>query len=251
MTDNKVSIIMPSYNSDVYIRKTIDSVLNQTYKNWELIIIDDCSPDGSLNIIKEYCNADSRIKLIINEKNLGVAESRNRGMKAAQFSYIAFLDSDDLWHEKKLELQTAFMQENNAAISFTQYYRINDADSEIGMVNRIPESVNYYNLLKGNVIAMSTSMIDVRIIEKTNFEKIGHEDYFFWLKILKKGVLAKGINEKLVYYRVHSKSLSSNKLKAVTFTWHIYRNLLKLNLFECIYYFFIHESKAVIKRLSL
>jgi teichuronic acid biosynthesis glycosyltransferase TuaG len=251
MTDNKVSIIMPSYNSERYIRKSIDSVLNQTYKNWELIIIDDCSPDGSLSMIREYCNMDSRVKLIVNEKNLGVAESRNRGMKAAQFSYIAFLDSDDLWHERKLEVQTTFMQENKAAISFTKYYRINDVDLPIGMVNKIPESVSYYDLLKGNVIAMSTSMIDSRVVEKVNFKKIGHEDYFFWLKILKNGVSAKGINDKLVYYRVHSTSLSSNKFKAVTYTWHIYRNLLKLNLFECMYYFFIHEFKAVIKRLSL
>jgi teichuronic acid biosynthesis glycosyltransferase TuaG len=251
MTDNNVSIIMPSYNSERYIKKSIDSVLNQTYKNWELIIIDDCSPDGSLSIIKEYCNVDSRIRLIVNEKNLGVAESRNAGMKAAQFSYIAFLDSDDLWLEKKLEVQTAFMQENSVAISFTKYYRINDVDLQIGMVNKIPKSVNYYDLLKGNVIAMSTSMIDRRVVEKVNFEKIGHEDYFFWLETLKNGVLAKGIDDKLVNYRVHSTSLSSNKLKAVTYTWHIYRNLLKLNLLECVYYFFIHEFKAVIKRLSL
>lgn len=242
---------MPSYNSERYIRKSIDSVMNQTYENWELIIIDDCSYDASLDIIKEYCKLDSRIKLIINDKNLGVAETRNRGMMAAQFSYIAFLDSDDLWHKKKLELQTNFMQENNVAISFTQYYRINDADLQIGIVNKIPESVTYYDLLKGNVIAMSTSMIDVRIVGKVNFEKIGHEDYFFWLKILKKGVSAKGIKDKLIYYRVHSTSLSSNKLKAVSYTWYIYRNLLKLNLLESMYYFSIHEFKAVIKRLSL
>lgn len=241
---------MPSYNSEKYIRKSVNSVLNQTYKNWELIIIDDFSSDGSLNIIQEFCNYDSRIKLIVNKKNLGVAESRNIGMKAAQFSFIAFLDSDDIWHEKKLELQTCFMQDNNVAISYTQYYRINDVDLLLGEVNKIPSIVNYNTLLKGNVIAMSTSMIDIRIVEMINFDNIGHEDYFFWLKLLKNGVLAKGINEKLVYYRVHSTSLSSNKLKAITFTWHIYRNLLKLNLFECLYYFFIHEFKAVIKRLN-
>ncbi len=251
MIENYISIIMPSYKSERFIRKSIESVLNQTYKNWELIIIDDCSPDNSLNIIKEYCAADSRIKLIIHEKNSGVAESRNRGIKEAGFPYIAFLDSDDLWEKNKLEVQLKFMEESNAAISFTQYYRINEGDEKIGEVNKIPISVSYKDLLKGNVIAMSTSMMDVRVVKNIKFEKIGHEDYLFWLQVLKIGHVARGINLKLVRYRVHSTSLSSNKLKAVTYTWHIYRKWLNLNLVESAYYFFVHEFNAVCKRLQL
>jgi len=251
MIENNVSIVMPSYNSAKFIEKSIDSVLNQTYKNWELLVIDDCSPDNSLELVKKYTQIDSRIKLITNEKNLGVAESRNRGLSEATFPYVAFLDSDDVWDKNKLEVQVNFMIENKAAISFTQYYRINEFDEKIGEVNKIPEQVNYFDLLKGNSIAMSTSMMDTRIVEKIKFEKIGHEDYYFWLKSLKNGYLAKGINRKLVCYRVHSTSLSSNKLKAVTYTWYIYRKWLNLNLFESVYYFFIHEFKAVIKRLHL
>nr|WP_315174745.1 glycosyltransferase [uncultured Flavobacterium sp.] len=251
MIENNVSIVMPSYNSAKFIEKSIDSVLNQTYKNWELLVIDDCSPDNSLELVKKYTQIDSRIKLITNEKNMGVAESRNRGLAEAKFSYVAFLDSDDVWDQNKLQIQVDFMIENKAAISFTQYYRINELDEKIGEVNKISEQVHYFDLLKGNSIAMSTSMIDTRIVEKIRFEKIGHEDYYFWLKSLKNGYLAKGINKKLVYYRVHSTSLSSNKLKAVTYTWHIYRKWLNLNLFESAYYFFIHEFNAVIKRLHL
>lgn len=251
MIENNVSIVMPSYNSAKFIEKSIDSVLNQTYKNWELLVIDDCSPDNSLELVKKYTQIDSRIRLITNEKNMGVAESRNRGLAEAKFSYVAFLDSDDVWDQNKLQIQVDFMIENKAAISFTQYYRINELDEKIGEVNKIPEQVHYFDLLKGNSIAMSTSMIDARIVEKIRFEKIGHEDYYFWLKSLKNGYLAKGINKKLVYYRVHSTSLSSNKLKAVTYTWHIYRKCLNLNLFESAYYFFIHEFNAVIKRLHL
>jgi teichuronic acid biosynthesis glycosyltransferase TuaG len=251
MIENNVSIVMPSYNSERFIGKSIDSVLNQTHQNWELIIIDDCSPDNSIAIIKNYCEIDSRIILIRNEKNLGVAESRNRGIKEARFPYVAFLDSDDLWDKNKLDIQIKFMKENNAVISFTQYYRINEHDVKIGEVNKIPEKVNYFDLLKGNSIAMSTSMVNSAIAKKIKFEKIGHEDYFFWLKMLKNDNVAKGINIKLVYYRVHSTSLSSNKLKAITYTWHIYRKWLKLSLFKSSYYFFIHEFNAVAKRLHL
>ena len=118
MIENNVSIVMPSYNSAKFIEKSIDSVINQTYKNWELLIIDDCSPDNSLELIKKYCQIDSRIKLIIHEKNLGVAESRNRGLKEAIFPYVAFLDSDDIWDPYKLEEQINFMLKNKAAISF-------------------------------------------------------------------------------------------------------------------------------------
>lgn len=251
MIENKVSIVMPSYNSAKFIERSINSVLNQTFEDWELIIIDDCSLDNTMEIIRQYCQLDSRIKLKIHHKNLGVAESRNRGLEEALFPYVAFLDSDDIWDRNKLEIQVNFMIKNNAAISFTQYYRINELDEKIGEVNKIPEQVNYFDLLKGNSIAMSTSMIDTRIVEKIKFERIGHEDYLYWLKSLKNGHLAKGISTKLVYYRVHSSSLSSNKFKAVTYTWNIYRKHLHLNLFQSVYYFIFHQSKAVIKRLNL
>ncbi|WP_293302859.1 glycosyltransferase [Pedobacter sp. UBA4863] len=251
MHKREVSVIMPSYNSERFIRKAIESVLKQTYKEWELIIIDDYSTDYSRSIIEEFCKIDTRIKLIINSQNMGVAESRNLGMKNARFDYISFLDSDDVWHEKKLELQCAFMQDNNSAISFTQYYRINANGSIIGSVNRVPDHVTYQKLLNGNVIAMSTSMFDARLVDIVYFDKIGHEDYLFWLKMLKTNALAKGLNHKLMFYRVHSSSLSSKKFTAVGYTWRIYRNKLKFNWLKSAYYFTVHEVNAIKKRLGL
>lgn len=245
----KVSIIMPSFNSGKFIEKSIDSVLNQSYSDWELIIIDDCSFDNSLKIIEEYKDKDNRIRLIKNEVNSGVANARNLGISFAKGFYLAFLDSDDIWDSKKLEMQVNFMELNKASISFTQYFRIDEHENRLREVSNIPEIVNYHDLLKGNSIAMSTSMIKSEIIGDNFFEKIGHEDYYFWLKILRVGNIAHGLKKNLAFYRVHQSSLSSNKLKAVKYTWYIYKSKLGLNLLQTIYYFFIHESKAVIKRI--
>ena len=245
----KVSIILPSYNSANFIKKTIDSVLSQSYSEWELIIVDDCSTDNSLNIVEEYSEIDNRIIVIKKDVNSGVADSRNLGIKSASGFYLAFLDSDDIWHSEKLKSQVDFMRKKGAAISFTQYFRIDINDTIIKEVQNIPKVVTYNDLLKGNSIAMSTSMIEYEKIEGVFFEKIGHEDYYFWLYILKQGLVAYGLKETLVFYRVHQSSLSSNKFKAIKYTWFIYKNMLKLNIFETIYYFFIHEFKAVIKRI--
>ena len=245
----KVSIIMPSYNSAKFIKKAIDSVLTQSYSEWELIIVDDCSTDNSVKIIEEYSEIDSRIILIKKNINSGVADTRNFAVKFANGTYLAFLDSDDIWHSEKLKSQVDFMIKNNASISFTQYFRIDINDSIIKEVRNIPKLVTYNDLLKGNSIAMSTSMIDYKKIENVFFEKIGHEDYYFWLNILKLGTVAHGLKESLVFYRVHQSSLSSNKFKAIKYTWYIYKNMLKLNLLETMYYFFIHEFRAIIKRI--
>lgn len=245
----KVSIIMPSYNSANFIKKAVDSVLNQSYSEWELIIVDDCSKDDSVKIIEEYSEIDSRIILIKKNVNSGVADSRNLGIKSASGFYLAFLDSDDIWNSEKLKSQVDFMRKNNASISFTQYFRIDSNDTVIKEIQNIPESVTYNDLLKGNSIAMSTSMIEYKKIDGVFFEKIGHEDYYFWLKILRLGFVAYGLRETLVSYRVHQTSLSANKFKAIKYTWFIYKNMLKLNIFETIYYFIIHEFRAIIKRI--
>lgn len=245
----KVSIIMPSYNSANFIKKAVDSVLNQSYSEWELIIVDDCSTDDSVTIIEEYSEIDSRIILIKKNVNSGVADTRNLAIKSASGFYLAFLDSDDIWDSEKLKSQVDFMRKNNASISFTQYFRIDSNDTLIKEIQNIPEAVTYKDLLKGNSIAMSTSMIEYKKIDGVFFEKIGHEDYYFWLKILKLGFVAHGLKETLVFYRVHQSSLSSNKFKAIKYTWFIYRNMLKLNILETVYYFFIHEFRAVIKRI--
>jgi len=249
MIDIFVSVIMPSFNSSKFIVDSINSVVSQSFKNWELIIIDDCSCDDSVTIIKKFCEVDSRVKLFVNDINFGVAEARNRGIQEANYPLIAFIDSDDIWVNSKLEIQVKFMLDFKAAISFSQYYRINEFGLVIGEVLKIPEKISYNNLLKGNSIAMSTSMVNTKIIGFNKFEKIGHEDYYFWLSYLRNGFIALGINENLCFYRVHSNSLSFNKFKAVKFTWYIYRKLLNFNIFKSFFYFIIHSFKAIQKRL--
>lgn len=247
-----VSIVMPCYNAERFIKQTIESVLNQTYQDFELIIVNDSSNDRSVDIIRSFSTRDNRIKLILNRENLGVAMSRNIGMQNAKYNLIAFLDADDLWHSKKLELQTKFMKQENCAISFTQYYRIDSCGQIKGSVTKIPKDINYNGLLKGNVIAMSTSMFNKDILDSTTiFEKIGHEDYLFWLKMLKNTVVAKGLREKLVYYRVHPNSLSYSKFKAISYTWLIYRKKLNIGFLKSAYYFVVHEYRAIKKRLQL
>ena len=127
-----VSVIMPSYGSEKFISKSIDSVLLQTYDNWELIIIDDCSPDESNKIIKEYLSKDSRIKFVKLEKNSGAAVARNKGIEIAKGRFIAFLDSDDLWLPEKLEKQISFMKDNNLAFTYSSYMLVDETDKNIG-----------------------------------------------------------------------------------------------------------------------
>jgi len=250
MNDILVSIITPVYNSAKHLETTIKSVLAQTYKNWELILIDDGSNDDSLTLIESYIVTDSRIRLICHPKNLGVAAARNSGTKMADGRFIAFLDSDDSWDDEKLTVQVNFMQKNNCAISYTAYRKI-DTDGEI-LVRKIdiPEKVNYNSLLRHNVIAFLTSIYDVKIIGKRYFEKIGHEDFAFWLEILKDNHLGFGINQVLASYRIHNSSLSNNKLRSAKYTWNIYRQNQKLSFFRSLYYFSNYIVSSSIKYIK-
>jgi glycosyltransferase involved in cell wall biosynthesis len=240
---------MPCYNSEIYLRDAIKSVVDQTYQEWELIIVNDFSVDSSLEIINAFQKIDSRIICINNTQNIGVALSRNEAVKISKGKYIAFLDSDDSWFKEKLETQVSFMLINSIAISFTQYNRINSNSKIVGCIDSLPKSVDYKRMLKGNDMAMSTSMFDQEVIGKHYFLKIGHEDYYYWLSLMRKGYIALPINKLLVNYRVHSNSISSNKLKAISFTWCIYTKVLKLNFFEASYFFLIHVFTAVRKRI--
>jgi glycosyltransferase involved in cell wall biosynthesis len=244
-----VSVIMPCYNASNTISISIESVLKQSYKNIELIIIDDFSTDNSLSIISNFQKIDERIKLLKNKFNKGVAYSRNQGIEKASGSYIAFLDSDDYWDLNKIYIQMNYMNDNDCDITFTSYYRINSNGVIIGSVNLNNTIVSFDNLVKGNVIAMSSSIIKKDKIHNFYFENIGHEDYLFWLNILKNGNLAYPIESFLTYYRVHNKSLSSNKFIAISYTWSIYRNNLKFPLLKSLYYFLLHIFNSTIKRI--
>ncbi len=246
-----VSIITPVFNSENYLEETINSVLNQTYQNWELIIIDDCSTDNSVDIINKFLKNDSRIKFISLNKNSGVASARNSGIEVAKGRFIAFLDSDDIWDENKLEYQLSLMIKNDYALTYTAYRKINNENNVIAKHIPVKETgLRYKDLLKHNEIGFLSAIYDSDKIGKQNFLNQGHEDYSFWLNILKKGFTAWGINKVLASYRVHSNGISSNKLKAITFTWNIYRNVEKLSLFDSIYYFIMYSINSSLKRMK-
>lgn len=220
---------MPAYNAHATIKESIESVINQTYSDWELIIVNDCSNDDTINIVKKFCEHDIRIKLINNGVNLKVAKTRNVGLKSSKGRYIAFLDSDDVWQREKLEKQLKFMQEKNVFFTSTDY-EIIDANSKRLKKKVCAKTKNYNQLLRGTSIGTSTVMIDTSFIKEIKFKDIDAEDYDLWLTILQKyNTKVFGINETFTYYRVSSKSLSSNKRKSIIGTWKMFRNEQKKN----------------------
>lgn len=225
-----VSIITPVYNSEKYLKDTIESVIMQDYENWELIIIDDSSTDNSRAIVKSYMLKDERIHLILLSENSGVANARNVGMKASRGRYIAFLDSDDLWYPDKLSQQVTFMKTHNYYFTYSNYDLINDQGNKLNKEIKAPLHLDYKDLLRGNPIGCLTVMIDCENIKSIEMPTIRHEDYATWLNIVKNGVEAFGINKSLALYRKANNSLSSNKFKAIKWTWNIYRKNQQLNL---------------------
>jgi len=248
MDNIKVSVIMPSYNSEQFLPATIDSVINQTFTEWELIIIDDCSPDNSNKIIEDYMHRSEKIKLIALESNSGPAIARNRAIIEAKGRYIAFLDSDDLWHSDKLSKQISFMQEHDVALSYTGYYRIEEDSGEIIDQINVLKKVDYTELLKQNIIGCLTAIYDTRKIGKVYMPNIRkRQDFGLWLNILKKVPYAYGINEPLAYYRVRSASVSSNKMIASKYNWKLYREVEKLPMHKAIYYFGWYTYRSILK----
>lgn len=246
-----VSIVTPVYNAERFLEETILSVLNQTYENFELILVNDCSKDSSINIIEKFMKKDTRIKLINLKENGGAARARNIGIQAANGKYLAFLDSDDLWKYEKLEKQVNFMEQNKVVFSYSSYEMINEAGEKLDKIVKCKDVITYKDLLRYNKIGCLTVMIDISIIKNLQMEYINHEDYATWLKILKKGYNAYGIDKSLALYRKRDDSLSGNKLKAAKWTWNIIRNVEKTPLLKSIFYFniytFINIKKHIMK----
>lgn len=247
-----VSIIMPCYNASEIIGKSIESVLNQTYSNWELLITNDCSKDNSEEIVRNYMVKDDRIKLYTLEKNSGVAAARNNSINYAKGDYIAFLDSDDIWFATKLERQVELMCMNNVQFCYTAYRKIDNEDAFISKPIHVSDKgIDYKQLLKHNEMGCLTVIMSREALGDNRMVKVGHEDYVLWLSILReRGIKAYGINEVLAGYRVGNESISSNKLKAAGFTWNIYRNIEKLNLLKSCYFFSNYALRAFLKYIK-
>lgn len=252
MEKELVSIVVPVYNSEKFIKETINSIKQQTYENWELLLVNDCSTDNSEKIINEQKNKDSRIKLINLEKNSGAAISRNTGIKEAKGKYIAFIDSDDLWKKDKLEKQIKFMEENDYEFTFTSYEFADENGKGNGKIVNVPEKINYKQALKNTTIWTSTVIFNVDklgkdLISMPNVRR--GQDTATWWKVLKTGVYAYGLVENLSLYRRSNATLSSNKITALKRTWNLYRNVEKLPLFPSLYNFCWYCFNAVRRRV--
>lgn len=242
-----VSIITPVFNSEKYIRQCIESVLAQTHTNWEHILVDDCSSDQSEAVIRSYQKEDSRIKYHKLEKNSGAGVARNKAIEQATGNFIAFLDSDDLWHPEKLEKQVHFMQKNGYHFTFTSYDMVDEAGNTMSKVLKAKKRVSYESALYKNPIGCLTVMYDVGYFGKQYMPAIRkRQDYALWLKLLKKGD-AFGLDEILSSYRTGNQSISSNKFKLIKYEWKIYREQEGLSLGKSIFYLF---SAIIIKLKS-
>ena len=243
----EVSVIMPVHNSEDYLEEAAGSVLSQQHQNFELILIDDCSTDGSEKIIRKLAVSDKRVQSIFLEKNMGPAASRNAGIEKASGQFIAFLDSDDIWLPEKLDRQLSFMKETMASLTFTAYRKITDTGIP-GRIIPVPEQVTYHSLLKTNVIGMLTAMYDRKQLGKRLLPSIRkRQDYALWLQILKEGNVAKGLNEPLAFYRIHGNSISRNKVDAARYQWRVYRELEGLGRVKSAWYFAHYAVHGLLK----
>lgn len=226
-----VSVVMPAYNAEAYVEAAIASVQSQTLGSWELLVIDDCSTDGTLGKAEAMAQGDPRIQVLRNVKNSGVARTRNRGIDRARGDYIAFLDSDDVWHPEKLQRQLEKMAENDAEIGYCSYAIIDASGEKVKADYLVPETVTFEDILKENSVQCSAMLIRADVVKRFLFNtEFFHEDYVLGLQMLQSGYKAVGCREILLDWRYIENSRSFNKWKAAKNRWKIYRKFLKLPL---------------------
>lgn len=247
----KVSIIIPVYNVEEFLEETICSVLRQEFADWELLLVDDCSTDGSVRIIEKYVAQDERIRLLCQKENHGAAAARNRGVEEAVGRYIAFLDADDLWKPQRLSAQLAFMREINAGFVFSGYEFADRAGVGTGRIVRVPKRLTYSQALRNTTIFTSTVLFDTQQIPKEliRMPLVKSEDTACWWNILRQGYTAYGLDKNLVLYRRSGVTLSSNKLEAIRRIWNLYRNVEGLSLIYSMYNFVFYAVRAVLRRV--
>ncbi|MDO4922073.1 MAG: glycosyltransferase family 2 protein [Phascolarctobacterium sp.] len=247
MLEELCSVIMPVYNSESYVTYSIRSVLEQTYRNIEFIIIDDCSRDKSQAIIEAFAKQDKRIKFIHNSTNLGCAATRNKAIAISKGKYIAFIDSDDIWSKCKLELEINEVKLRKCDLVYTSYTII-DNNNKIIKHRPVPETAPIDSLLKENSICFSSVLLKADVAKKYNMDsRYFHEDYCYLLDLLRDGIVFHGLNNCLVRYRVSDQNRSKNKIKSAKYRWKIYREYLKLNLIDSCKYFISYFFKGIKK----
>ncbi|MDA7830969.1 glycosyltransferase family 2 protein [Candidatus Pelagibacter sp.] len=243
-----ISIVIPYYKKKKYIGQTINSIIKQSYKNFELILIYDDPDKSDLNYIKEIVKNIKRKKIIINNNNIGAGLSRNLGILKAKGKYISFIDGDDIWKKDKLKNQLLFMLDNKIEFCFTSYSIINKKNTIIKFI-KAKKNIDYKDLIKSCDIGLSTVMLKTRLLKKIKFTKIKtKEDYILWLKLSKKNVKMMGLDQKLVLWRKLDNSLSSSVFQRVHDAFYVYNTYLNFNFIKSIYYIFLMSLNFFRKR---
>jgi teichuronic acid biosynthesis glycosyltransferase TuaG len=249
---DSVSIITPSYNSARFVRATIDSVIAQTHPQWEMLLVDDCSSDGSPELIEEISRREPRVRLIRQPRNAGPACARNAALEAARNAKVAFLDSDDVWLPNKLERQLHFMRSNGYGFSYTNFRRMDEFGGQIGLTRELPLSLSYHQYLKNTAVVTSTVLIDRAVVgdfRMPNATKC--DDFAAWLEIMRRGHVAYGLQEDLLRYRVVSSSISRNKARWAMGIWKTYREVERLSLPYAMWCFSHYALRGYMKYRSL
>lgn len=236
---NKISIIMPVFNSLSFLKKTIESVKSQTYKNWELIIIDDNSTDGSRNYLIEKYKSEKKIKIFLNSRNFGPGYSRNKAIQKSSGNFLAFLDSDDLWIKTKLSEQLKFLKKKKINLCHTNVFYLKK-NIFYRRKFKIPEILGYQNLLYNNYITTSSVMIKKKEYFNIKFNSCGYDDYVCWLDLLKKNEKFFLFKKYLTIYRFRNNSVSSNKFRSLKWIFNIYFNINNISLLKSLLYCFIN-----------
>ncbi|HEX6929549.1 MAG TPA: glycosyltransferase family 2 protein [Gammaproteobacteria bacterium] len=245
----RVSVIMPAFNVAPWLHDAAQSVLAQTFKDLELIIVDDCSTDSTRRIADDLAASDDRVRVLATGSNIGGARARNLGLSAARGSYVAFLDGDDLWAPEKLERQLQVMAGSGAALCYTAIQKIDAEGLPFGRLQEVPPSISYDGLLGNPVIGCSTALMDYQALGRPLMPDIRkRQDFAFWLMLLRAGAKAVGINEPLTCYRVRPGSLSSNKISAAWHVWRVYREFEHLPLRRAVLNFVSYALRGYLKR---
>ncbi|MCM8569628.1 glycosyltransferase [Gramella jeungdoensis] len=226
-----VSVIMPAYNSEAFISEAIRSVLDQTYTNWELFVIDDASSDSTLKIVQKYAEGDDRICVLKNSFNKGTHQTRNKGIEAATGDFMAFLDADDQWKPKKLEKQLKTLSGDTIAACFSSYELISENGKPLNKKVEALPVLTYEKLLKANYVGNLTGIYNVKVLGKIYCPEIRkRQDWALWLKVIEEGGPMEGIRESLAVYRIRTNSISNNKLEMLKYNFRVYNQVLGYGL---------------------
>jgi len=245
----KVSVILPTYNSAEFLPDAITSVLSQTYKQFELIVVDDGSTDNTVQVIKEYLD-DNRVSFIHRTANHGVAAARNLAIDVSEGEFLAFIDADDVWEVTKLECQLRFMKKERLDFSYSYYDLVNESLKTIKVIDQLPTSINYKALLRTNSIPILTVVLRKKILNQHRFKNIKHEDYALWLSVMK----SENINihlfpRRLAKYRIHGESLSQNKFRSALWVWKLYRSEEKMSIIKSTIHMLFYTYYGVKKHI--